>query len=364
MSTVLFLANGTSIHSYKWISFFSKKYHIIWLSTDGFDQAYKNNKNIHYVDCRISKIKTFNLFFGIFKIISLSIKFKIDLIHVHYLGYQTLLTSFVKNNSIILTAWGSDIVFAENSILKRFFLKYYLNRANIITCDSHHMQNKINSIVNSIDKVKLINFGIDTSFFVRQNKNQFLKGELGINTENIIISTRNHENIYDIQTLIHAVCLARKTFPDIVCLIAGSGSKTKKLKKQVRINNLDNNVKFVGRLSINNIRDYLSISSMYVSTSLSDGGIAASTAEAMSSEVPCIVTDVADNSDWIIPQKTGLLFEAGDYNQLAKLIIKLITSDALSISVSKKARQMIIQHNDYNNEMKKMNYLYDDLFCP
>ena len=65
MKTVLFLANGTSIHSFKWISFFSKNYNIIWLSPDGYDESFSLDIDINYFDCKISKIKFINIIFGL-----------------------------------------------------------------------------------------------------------------------------------------------------------------------------------------------------------------------------------------------------------------------------------------------------------
>ena len=125
MKTILFLANGTSIHSFKWISFFSKKYNILWLSTDGFDESFIQNSNINYVDCKISRLKLINILFGLSKFFYLVFKFEISLIHIHYLGYHSIFASFVKKIPVVLTAWGSDIVFALNSTLKKNFLKHY-----------------------------------------------------------------------------------------------------------------------------------------------------------------------------------------------------------------------------------------------
>jgi len=361
MKTILFLANGTSIHSFKWISFFSKKYNIFWLSTDGFEESFIKDGNIIYVDCKISRLKLLNILFGLVKFLYLLIKFEISLIHIHYLGYHSILASFVKKTPVFLTAWGSDIVFALNSTLKKNFLKHYLNKAKVITCDSHHMQQKMNSIIGKENKVNIINFGIDTSFFIKIEKNKLLINTLGTSSNNIIISTRNHEDVYDIKTLISSINLVKKEFPSVLCIIAGTGSKTHELERQVEEDNLVKNVKFVGRLSNENIRDYLSISSLYVSTSLSDGGIAASTAEAMSSEVPCIVTDVADNSKWVINLHSGLLVEPGNSIQLSSAIKIIFSDSSFGQQIAKNARKIIIDNNDYENEMDKMNNLYQSI---
>ena len=113
--TILFLANGCSIHSYKWINYFSNKYNIVWLSVDGFDDSFTKDTTIKYIDCKLSKIKLINIIFGIIKVIYLSKKISIDLFHVHYLGYHTFLFTFTRKIPLVLTAWGSDIVFGFHS---------------------------------------------------------------------------------------------------------------------------------------------------------------------------------------------------------------------------------------------------------
>ena len=48
---------------------------------------------------------------------------------------------------------------------------------------------------------------------------------------------------------------------------------------------------------------------IYVSTALSDGGLAASIAEAMAFERLVIVSDNSDNKLWVKNKKNGFLFE-------------------------------------------------------
>jgi len=102
----------------------------------------------------------------------------------------------------------------------------------------------------------------------------------------------------------------------------------------------------------------LSSSDIYVSTSLSDAGIAASTAEAMSCEIPVIISDSAENDKWINNNVNGFLFSTKNSEQLAEILIKLIKDHELRIKVGKEGRNIIIKKNDYENEMKKVNDLY------
>jgi glycosyltransferase involved in cell wall biosynthesis len=59
--------------------------------------------------------------------------------------------------------------------------------------------------------------------------------------------------------------------------------------------NVDDFVQFLGRIPHEAMPDLLTQADIYVSTSLSDAGISASTAEAMACGLPVIVTDTGEN---------------------------------------------------------------------
>ena len=355
---IVFIASGRSIHSYKWINYFSGKHEIVWISTSGFDSKFLKNENIKYFDYQFSKSNFINSIIGLFKVV-LDVK-KMDVVHVHYVGFHALITLFFRRIPIVSTAWGSDIVFAEKSKIKTFFLENYLKKSKLITCDSRHMKDHILNL-SSNTPVELINFGIDTKKFKKTNFDNDLKKELGLNSDHIIISTRNHEQVYDISTIIKSVQTVVDTYPSVMFVIAGSGSITLDLKTEVENLSLVKNVIFVGGLSNTDILRFLSISTVYVSSSLSDGGIAASTAEAMSAEVPCIITDVVDNSDWVEDGVTGMLFEAKDSKELSNKILMLLRDENLRRKIGKNARKSIQESNDIHHEMDKMNDLYRSL---
>ncbi len=352
---ILYIASGLSIHSYKWISFFSEEHDVIWVSTNGFSEEFLGNTNITYLDYHFTKNNLANSIIGIFKII-LDSK-KIDILHLHYIGFHSLLTLFLKNNRFIITAWGSDIVFGSNSIFKKKILLSLLKRSHLITCDSSHMKEKILNLV-STSSTKIINFGIDTKKFKKTSFNHDFKKNLSLSSKNIVISTRSHEDIYDISTFIKSAKYVTDKHPDTTFIIAGQGSQTLELKKEVESLSLIKNIIFTGSLNNEEIFNFLSISTIYVSTALSDGGIAASTAEAMSSEIPCIITDVADNSEWITDGVTGMLFNKSDPIHLSNKISMLINDKLLRKNIGKNARKLIQEKNDFFREMQKMNKLY------
>ena len=94
---------------------------------------------------------------------------------------------------------------------------------------------------------------------------------------------------------------------------------------------------------------------LYISTSLSDGGLASSTAEAMAAGAISIITNVKENKKWVnTKDNNGAIFEPKNANQLSRMIKKLLS---LSIEertlMSKNSRKKILLESNIEIEIKK-----------
>ena len=348
---ICFLAASNSIHSHKWINFFANMGHeVIWISL--VPATIKVSDNIEYYEF------TSGIFSSIFKVRKLIARFNPDIVHIHYLGYYALLGLFSGSNKIISTPWGSDVIEGKKSFFKKQILLQILKKSKLIICDAFHMRDELNRLNVSSDKITIINFGVDTKKFVKQERNLKILNKFNISNQLTIISLRNFEPVYDIKTLIIAARIVLKKIPDVHFLLGGRGTLENELKKLVKDYGIENSVHFTGFVDKEALPSLLSSSDIYVSTSLSDAGIAASTAEAMSCEIPVVVSDSAENDKWINNNVNGFLFSTKNSKQLAEILIKLIKDEALRLKVGKEGRNIIIKKNDYENEMKKVNNFY------
>ena len=167
------------------------------------------------------------------------------------------------------------------------------------------------------------------------------------------------EKNYDIKTLILSVKKLTNLNMKVVCLIYGSGPETNNLKKLTIDLSLQKNILFMGRYQQDELPYIFSILDCYVSTSLSDAGISASTAEAMSCELSSISSNNSENNLWIRHAKTGFLFENKNVDQLTDILINLKNFNLTKIA--SESRKVILENNDYINEMKKVEAIYEDL---
>ena len=236
-----------------------------------------------------------------------------------------------------------------------------LKKADLITCDAEHIKEPLTELGAGSQKIRLIYFGVDTQKFNQKQRDEKLLNGLGISGLPIIISLRSFKPIYDIESLIVSIPMVLKEFPEAKFVIAGEGSQKVKLKELAKSLGALDSVKFVGGIPNDELPRYLASADIYVSTSLSDAGLAASTAEAMACGLPVIITDFGDNKKWVEDGINGFIIPLKDPKSLAEKIIYLLKNEDVRKEFGKRNRKIIEERNNYYKEMKKMENIYEQL---
>ncbi len=362
---ILFLAHANSIHSHRWIRFFANAGHtIIWVSLTAplkTDVITHSSVRFIFLDKTIFRIPLIGSLAVVVVLKKLLAQEKPDILHVHYVGINGALASFCNFHPMVVTAWGSDVLFAGKSFWKRPLVARALRNADLVTCDAEHMREAIIRFKVPSPRIHIIQFGIDTKRFMPGQKKQELLEKLGLSGNKTVISLRTFEPVYDISSLIRAVPLVLKKHPDVHILLVGSGPEEKMLRELVEDLHISNHVTFLGFIQNNELPDYLRSVDVYVSTSLSDAGIASSTAEAMACGTPIVVTDSGENRSWINNGENGYLVPTKNPDALAEKIILLLSDSDLRKIVGAAGRKTIQERDDYYREMEKMSELYTTL---
>jgi len=285
-----------------------------------------------------------------------------DVLHAHYVSNYGVYAAFSGFRPLALTAWGSDVlVDTKKSVFKKYLVGYALKKADVITCDAEHMKEAMKGFGVPAEKIEIIFFGIDTRRFKPEERSQELRTRLKIDDSPAIISLRNLEPLYDVESLIKAIPSVLKEIPHAKFLIAGRGSEEEGLRKLAASLGVFESVRFIGFVPNDELPKYLNAVDVCVSTSLSDAGIAASTAEAMACGLAVVVTDVADNRSWVKDGENGFVVPVKDPRLLAERIIYLLKNDDIRRQFGEANRRTIEERNDYYREMAKMEQIYQEL---
>ena len=117
----------------------------------------------------------------------------------------------------------------------------------------------------------------------------------------------------------------------------------------------------MGKVEESEMVTYLQLSDIYVSTSISESGLASSTAEAMACELPVINTDTGDINLWIKNGEGGFIIPTESPKILAEKIIYLLKYEKERTKFGKINRKIIKERNNYYKEMAKMENVYEKL---
>jgi glycosyltransferase involved in cell wall biosynthesis len=235
-----------------------------------------------------------------------------------------------------------------------------LRKADLITCDASHIVPAIRSLALPGADIRIVNFGIDTRLFAPMAPAAQLKERLGVAGKRVVISTRSLRPIYDIATLIRSIPLILGNVPEATFVIVGGGPERDPLRALAQSLGVADEVRFIGPVPNEQLPQYLCMSEAYVSTSLSDAGIAASTAEAMACGLPVVISDFGDNRQWV-REGGGFLFPCGDHETLAVRMTDVLNAPQMRDAAARVNRDTVLERCDRDTEMVKMEHIYGEL---
>lgn len=294
---------------------------------------------------------------------------KPDLIHLHWLFHSaSLATSFIRDVPIISTPWGSDLLTPGYKLkaskldkLKHLYVvRRVVRKSFAFCCDAPHMREKLAEFGADVKRVQIIYFGTDISTFNPENKDSKFWMKFGLVENSLkVLSNRVLADMYDIETFIRSSKIVNEVNSKIDFIIAGGGPQTEKLKNYATSAGSSKGITFTGRLNDEDFAMATNSCDIYVSTSPTDGGIAASVAEAMSAEIPVVITDFGDNQSWLRNQTAGFIFQIGNSEELAALILRLANSPTERKSLGVTGRKIISKDNNSALEIEKTVKFYE-----
>jgi len=354
---ICFFAGANSVHSHRWIKYFTDKDHEIhWISL--MPSIEPVDSVISYYDLGPLSTNPFKILIQALRVRNLIKKIRPDIFHVHSAGTYGLIGALANFHPLIITIWGSDILLSKG--IKREMVRFVIGSADLLTCDGDNTAKAIMNFGVKPEKIEMNYWGVDIKKF-KQYFDEHFKDKIFDSKSLIVISMRSLEPIYDVENLVEAIPLILKEVPQARFIIMGDGTRRKYLQDRVNSAGAANTVKFLGAVPSTQIPAYLGISDIYVSTALSDSGLAASTAEAMACGLPVIVTDSGDNRKWVEDGENGFIVPVKNPEMMAEKIVYLLKHRELKEKMSQANRKIIEEKNNYYKEMQNMEFIYEKI---
>ena len=164
--------------------------------------------------------------------------------------------------------------------------------------------------------IQIIN-GVDTNKFAPQKNKKSLRGKFGFDADAFLIGTVGRlDPVKDHKTLINALAdmITHSQNKKIKLMIAGSGPEEQGLRKMAAEIGVEEMICFLGERS--DIPELMQSMDVFVLPSIAEG-VSNTILEAMACGLPVVASRVGGNHELIDDGKTGFLFVAGDYRELA-----------------------------------------------
>lgn len=256
---------------------------------------------------------------------------KLDILHVHYAiphaSSALLARSILRENGynlpFVTTLHGTDITLIGKDPGYKPVVEYSINHSDGITSVSEFLKEDTYRNFSITRNIEVIPNFIDFSRFKKTNKDHFKKA-IAPNGEKILIHVSNFRKVKRVEDVVKMFDLLLKKLPAKLLLV---GDGPERMNIEILCRKLGNceHVRFLGKQDA--IEDLLAISDVFVLPSETESfGLAA--LEAMACEVPVISSNAGGIPEINVQGKTGFMSTVGDYEDMAKNAVFILSDDA------------------------------------
>jgi L-malate glycosyltransferase len=286
-----------------------------------------------------------------------------DITHALWLGYAAYIGAGLHLHPFVATPWGSEILVHPKTARRyRVVPRRVLRHADVVTYGSAHMETALLDMGVDRARLRLVPYGIDVERFnpSRREEGFFARHGIGDGSP-VIVSTRLFKPVYDLPTFLSSIPLVIAAHPRARFVLVGEGPERPRLESLVGELGMRPAVTFLGPQSDEDMVTLTASCDLRVSTSLSDGALASSTAESMACAVPVVVNDFTENRKVITDGVNGFLFPTSDHVKLAEKINACLADPALARRVGEEGRRSMTREQGLPFTLERLSGLYREL---
>ena len=358
---ILYIADSTSVHTKRWVSFFRDVGYDISIITLGkkreiipgirhlanFDQFYYGSPLFLQVLFRARRIIQ---------------KEKPDIVHGHFVHQYGWLAALIGFHPLAITAWGTDILnLPDASRLKlgKYLTQYTLKKADLLTGTSEHLKREMIRLGARADNVHTIFWGVDIDRFQFDLDATALRTELGIAPDRIVIlSNRNQSELYNNDIVIEAMCQVLKSFPRAILILQNTGGTLEpQLKSLAKKTGIADSILFLPQYSHEQLPALYALADIYVSVPSWDAG-PVSLKEAMACGAVPVISDLPGPREWVADEVNGRIVPVRNSQMLTDAIIELLLDKDKLERYSTYNWRLIRDKAAHIDQMRKMESLY------
>lgn len=273
---------------------------------------------------------------------------KPDLIHAGPIQTCAFIAALSGFRPILAMSWGYDLVMdADKSAWMKWVTRYTLKRSAFFTSDANVSRDKAIAYGMNPDRTVIFPWGVDITHFAPR------KPVTRSSSPFTIFCNRTWESIYGVDVLAKAFVKVATQNPSVNLILLGGGSQGTKLRQILMNGGVLERVHFGGTIPQADLPRWYHMADLYISPSHVDGS-SVSLMEALASGLPCLVSDIPGNKEWIEEGINGWLFRDGDVDDLAEKLVFAIQNRKSFQEISRAARQTAERKADWKKNFGKL----------
>jgi glycosyltransferase involved in cell wall biosynthesis len=274
-------------------------------------------------------------------------------IHEHFANPTAIVAMLIKTYGGItfsVSVHGPDIFYTVDSAM----LPDKIREASFVRCISHYCRSQIMRISEPSfwNKLHIVRCGVDPELYSIRPA-PMKKTPTILCVGRLVPAKGQH-------ILLEACALLKNRQVPFQMIFVGDGPDRASLERYAAENGLNGQVQFTGALGQDKVRDYYNNADIFVLASFAEG-VPVVLMEAMAKEIPVISTRITGIPELIDHEHDGLLATAGDSEDLALQIVKLLENPDLRERLGKAGRQKVsCSYNQHKNNLEMVELFHKE----
>lgn len=239
-----------------------------------------------------------------------------DLVHAGPIQSCAFIAALAGARPLLTMSWGFDLMKdVQRGWGWQFATRYTLQHSTFFTSDA--LVTREIALRYGMDPARTVVFpwGVDLRHFVPSAEPRLEARPF------TLFCNRSWEANYGVEVLARAFVIVARQREDISLLLLGGGSQGPVLRQIFASAGLLERVAFPGHIPNRDLPRFYQMADLYISPSHVDGS-SVSLMEALACGLPCLVSDIPANQEWVRDGYNGWLFPDGDAETLAAKILR------------------------------------------
>jgi N-acetyl-alpha-D-glucosaminyl L-malate synthase BshA len=263
---------------------------------------------------------------------------KLDLIHVHYaiphapaaFMAREILKTKGLSVPFVTTLHGTDITLVGKNQSYEPVISFAINQSDAVTAVSSYLKEETLRHFSITKNIEVVYNFIDP-FAIAEEKKECTKAIAAPNGEKVVMHISNFRKVKRVQDVIQAFRLIVEKIPCRLIMV-GDGPERNMAENLAEELGIRKHCMFIGK--VKNSLSILPCADVFFLPSASES-FGLSALEAMACGIPVIGSNAGGMPEVQIHGKTGFLSEVGDYQDMAKNALLVLTDNSLSSTFSK-----------------------------